>query len=228
MDQQPEYEPFTIIEEPDSKVKNKPKRKRVLLPSYMLLNTRLIIGMVAITGVAVGLAAFSLTTRVETTFIPPVPQMYPSPTAQFAQPEQDWTHHIVALKEEVFGYPAGTLVRINSIWFDDWEQWYNVTAENGTGFDLRESQLTFPNGSNKAIQAQFGHLSKTGLYWLVTTDPVAEIPAGEKVRVDQVWYDAGSATWMYTVASYNSVTPFTAYEWELAYAPDEVPTPYGS
>lgn len=236
----PQSEPttFTVVEDPDEKVKikpkGKPKARHTLLPDQIVLQTRWIIGLGAAALIVVGLGVFALVQPTSTTPIPlqarsaltSAPILYGSPTAMFAQPGSNLDNQTVVLREDVGGYAAGTVVHIGATGIDNWGRWYNVTVEDGTGLEVAESQLTFIDGTPAPVppQSQFGHLSETGLYWLVTTDPVAEIPANTRVRVDQAWYDPNSASWMYTVAVYNSAVSFTAYEWELMYSPDE-PTP---
>jgi hypothetical protein len=233
---------FAIVDDVKAKPKGKPKVKRVWLPGHMVINTRLIIGLVSVTALAVGLSVYTLSrpARVEPVFYPTVvplptqipiravpiivtatprePQIFSSPTGAYAQ---DLTNQVVMLSTYVFGYPAGTLVRVGSTWIDNWERWYSVTVEDGTGLEVRESQLmALPATPTPGpFPAKFAHLAGIDVYTLVTIDPVAEIPVGARVRVNQVWYDENSQQWMYDVSAEGSSLSFTAMEWELQYFP---------
>lgn len=249
----PPTQGYAVVNDPDTKAKTKPRGKvyrRQLLPGHMLMNTRLIVGLTLITVAAIGLSVYALLrpARIEMvpypTLIPfptesyripevmpviitataPGPRLYPTATAVFAPPYTDMEGQMVALNQELFGFPAGTRVRITATWLTNFdERWYSVVTENGTPMEVLESQLMFIIGSPTPAPppSRFAHLQGTGVYWAVTVDPVAEIPINTKVRIEQAWFDGNQ--WLYTVAAEGSAVSFTAEEWELAYTPDSPP-----
>jgi hypothetical protein len=201
----------------------------------MVMNTRLIVGLVAVTLLAVGLSVYALIrpASVLSTFATPIPiravpivvtatpleaRMFGSPTALFDQPSGDLANQIAALREQVFDYPAGTVVRIGSTWIDNWERWYSVTVEDGTGLEVRESQLTFVSSTPTPmpippIPAKFSHLVGVDSYSLMTTEPIGHFAIGTRVRVNSTYFDG--AQWVYDINADDSSASYMALEQQL-------------
>lgn len=235
----PEMAEFAIVDDEDAKAKAKPKGKgkarRIWLPGHMVMNTRLIVGLVAVTALAVGLSIYTLTrsAQIEVFVVPPTLPTIPlqieiieSPTARFAQPDIDLANQIVVLREPLYGYPAGTQARVGSTWIENFgERFYSLTLEDGTGLtNVPESMLMLmPNIiTPDSMSPKYSHLLGLDVYSLFTINQIGDILPGTMVRVNTARLENGE--WVYEAALEGSNLWFNVKESELdALLPTPIP-----
>jgi hypothetical protein len=227
----PTHESYTVIDERTGKAKRKPK------PTITGTGRRrMIIGLAFVFIIGVGVVLFSIVFPVSNNVsepvlqatavpvvvtIPAVPLPAATPTMIFDYRVWNWAYPVI-LAEDAYGYPAGTKVQINSGRLGTDGEWiYMVAPKDGLGFEVGQSQLTFPldgpaNPAQEPVSALRDEIGMGG-YRLIITENVGIIPAGTRVHISHARLDWGE--WWYVIADEREQGFVEVRQWQLAYAP---------
>ncbi len=147
----------------------------------------------------------------------------PTPAPAF---DPGWGFSFVTTAQ-VGAIPANTRVRISMMNWDGYEWIYQISADNVTTVEARESQIGFYPGTNPVgatPTSQFGVTFASG-YVYVTTQAVGLIPAGTRVAIGSMYFDGYG--WMYQVSTREGLGA-ELRDSQLDFAPDfnpAAPTP---
>jgi len=245
---------FTVIDEADEKPKGKAKPKRRYLPDHLVINTKLVVGVLIVlvfTGAfltitrsapvsqSVPMILRQVITATPQDSLAPFPTatypyvIIPTPTMRFDSQFRNWTYPVI-LTREIGGVPANTRVTIHSGYFNGTEWIYTVTPEMGGYLDaVPESALMAAADLGTQVfvtpGALFNELIGMNVYWAITTDQVGDIPRNTLVRISSAFYEG--TKWVYDVATEGDLVFAQAQEWQLAFAPGVTPgapTPVGN
>lgn len=206
---------------------------------YIYITTRQVGGIPASTQVSIGSAYFdgsqyvyTITTRegkyaeardADLAYAPGVTPFAPTPPPAF---DPGWGFSFVT-RTQVGGIPANTRVRISMMNWDGYEWIYQITTDNITTAEARESQIGFYPGINPVGPTPTSALLNAG--WdssvYITTEQVGSIPANTRVHIGSAWFDGYG--WMYGITAQDGQLYAEARDRQLTFAPG-APTPLPS